>query len=155
MFPLTNIQTYATVFAAALLIGLYSGYSVTSDIFEGRIAKATLQAEKEKDAIERKGDQLVADHIKQIEKLSDNAAALQRQSNLANSVSCTAVDYGFVRVFNASTTAQTTTPNSLDGTTSTVDPATLLGVLIENNEKYLKLADQLTKLQQFVDTDQK
>ena len=148
----SGIYLYLIVAGASGILVGYGAYSWTSDYYEAKIAHASLQAEKEKDAIQRKGDQLVADYIKQIEQLADNNANLQRQVSVAvvhsNGSSCVVSD-GFVRLYNASTTGQTSSPSRTDGASSSVDEATLLSVAIENNTRYLKIAQQLKDLQAF------
>jgi hypothetical protein len=147
-----GIYIYLIVAAASAVVAGYGAYSWTSDYYQAKIAHASLLAEKEKDDIQRKGDQLVADYIKQIDKLSNNNASLQRQIAMATSHrdgSVCVVSDGFVRLYNASTTGTTTSPSSTDGTTSRIDEAALLAVVIENNAKYLKIAQQLKDLQAY------
>jgi hypothetical protein len=130
----------------------YGAYSWTSDYYQAKIAHASLLAEKEKDDIQRKGDQLVADYIKQIDKLGSVNASLQKQISSAvrpnNDAPCT-IDGGFVRLYNASATGQTSSPSRSDGTTTSLDLATVLSVAAENNAKYLKIAQQLKDLQAY------
>jgi hypothetical protein len=149
---ISGIGLYIVVGLASLAIGSYSAYSWTSDYYQAKINHASLLAEKEKDDIQRKGDELVADYIKQIDQLANHNANLQRQIAVAtvhrDGSTCVVSD-GFVRLYNASTTGATTTPSSTDGASSGIDEATVLQVAIENNEKYLKLAKQLADLQEF------
>lgn len=150
-----GIYIYLIVAGASAVIAGYGAYSWTSDYYEVKIEHANEQALKDKNDIQTKGDLLVADYVKQIEQLNNNNANLQRQISLAvkhsDGSSCVVSD-GFVRLYNASTTGESSAPSSTDGTSSSVDEATLLFVLTENNEKYLKLADKLTKLQEFEKT---
>lgn len=147
-----GVYLYIIVGACSALLSGYAAYSWTSDYYQVKIEHASVRALKEKDDIQRKGDQLVADYIKQIEQLANNNTSLQRQVSVAvihsNGSSCV-VSNGFVRLYNASTTGETSSPSSTDGATSSVDEATLLSVAIENNEKYNKLAQQLLDLQAF------
>jgi hypothetical protein len=147
-----GIYIYLIVAGVSAVVSGYGVYSWTSDYYEVKIEHANEQALKDKNDIQAKGDQLVADYIKQIEQLTNNNASLQRQIVVAvkhnNGSSCVVSD-GFVRLYNASTTGEASSPSSTDGASSKVDEATLLTVLLDNNEKYLKLADKLTKLQAF------
>ena len=148
-----GIYIYLIVAATSAAVTGYAAYSWTSDYYDAKIAHASLIAEKEKNDIQAKGDQLVADYIKQIDQLANHNASLQRQIALAtvhSDGSRCVVSNGFVRLFNASTAGETSSPSSTDGASSTVDEATLLAVSIENNNKYLKVAQQLEDLQAFV-----
>ena len=148
----SGIYLYLIVAGASGAIVGYGAYSWTSDYYKAKIEHASLQAEKEKDDIQRKGDQLVADYIKQLEQLANSNTSLQRQVSMAvihsNGASCMVSD-GFVRLYNASTTGEASSPSGADGTSSGVDEATILSVAIENNTKYLKIAAQLKDLQAF------
>jgi len=140
---------YIIVGACSALASGYAAYSWTSDYYQVKIEHANVQALKEKDDIQRKGDQLVAQYIGQIDKLSANGASLQRQVNAAVGNGGAVVSNGFVRLYNSSATSQASSPSGADGSPSAVDLATVLFVAIENNEKYNKLANQLIDLQAF------
>jgi hypothetical protein len=148
----SGIYLYLIVAGASGAIVGYGAYSWTSDYYIAKIEKSNIEAEQKVNDIQRKGDQLVADYIKQIEQLASSNASLQRQVSMAvvhsNGSSCVVSD-GFVRLYNASTTGEASSPSRTDGASSGVDEATLLSVAIENNTKYLKIADQLTKLQAY------
>ena len=146
---ISGVYLYITIASLSIVAGGYVGYSWTSDYYIAKIEKANELALKEKDDIEQKGDQLVVQYIDQITKVSNHNADLQKQITLAVGSNRCAISNGFVRVFNASATGEASDPSSLDGTASTIDTATLLSIAIENNEKYRKLADQLTQLQAF------
>ena len=151
----SGIYIYLIVGACSAVVAGYGAYSWTSDYYEVKIEHANIQALKDKDDIQRKGDQLVADYVKQIEQLTNNNADLQRQISLAvkhSDGSVCMVSDGFVRLYNASTTGEGSTPSRTDGASSGVDEATLLAVITENNAKYNKVKDQLTKLQEFEKT---
>jgi hypothetical protein len=149
---ISSIYIYLIVGGASAAIAGYGVYSWTSDYYQVKIEHANIESLKEKDELQRKGDLLVADYIKQVEQLTNNNANLQRQISLAvkhNDGSSCVVSDGFVRLFNASAAGQSSTPSNTDGASSAVDEATLLAVITENNEKYNKLAEKLTKLQEF------
>ena len=172
----SGIYVYIVVFVVALLLGGYFGYDFTSSHYEDKIAASSLAAEKEKNVIQQKGDQLVAEYVRKNNELSDNLAQIQQQVPKAvriirtvqvpvdptkplspSNVESVAVDdnstclisNGFVRLFNASASGETTSPSDSDGTPSTVDVATLLSTIAENNTKYNKVAQQLRDLQEF------
>jgi hypothetical protein len=145
-------QTTIIAALASLLIGGYFGWDFASSHYDAKMARANEAAQKEKNDIQRKGDQLVVKYIDQIKKLSDNNSALQRQIPMAVGGNNCVISSGFIRVYNASASNQASSPSGADGTPSALDPATLLGTLTENNEKYNKLASQLTNLQEFVKT---
>ena len=146
---ISGVYLYITIASLSIVAGGYVGYSWTSDYYIAKIEKANELALKEKDDIEQKGDQLVVQYIDQITKVSNHNADLQKQITLAVGPNRCAISNGFVRLYNSSTIGETSAPSGLDGTASTIDTATLLSVAIENNEKYRKLADQLTQLQAF------
>lgn len=149
---LSSIYIYIVVATISALLSGYLVFDWTSGYYSNKIEHANVQALKEKDEIQQKGDQLVANYIRQIEKLNTSSNALQRQvpavvlPNYNNS--CT-ISSGFVRLFNASALGEASSPSGADGATSEVDVATLLSTVIENNTKYNKVAQQLMDLQEF------
>jgi hypothetical protein len=146
---ISGVYLYITIASLSIVAGGYVGYSWTSDYYIAKIEKANELALKEKDDIEQKGDQLVAQYIDQITQVSNHNASLQKQIALAIGPNRCTISNGFVRVYNSSATGETTTSSSLDGAPNAIDAATLLSVVIENNEKYRRLADQMTQLQAF------
>jgi hypothetical protein len=144
-----SIKNYIIVACAAFFLGGWLIFGFTSHYYQGIISEANQKALEQKDAIQRNGDQLVAQYIDQITKVSNHNADLQKQVTLAVGPNRCAISNGFVRLYNSSTIGEASAPSGLDGTPSTIDTATLLSVAIENNEKYRKLADQLTQLQAF------
>jgi hypothetical protein len=144
-----SIKNYIIVACAAFFLGGWLIFGFTSHYYQGIISEANQKALEQKDAIQRNGDQLVANYIEQIDKLATHNATLQKQVTLAVGPSRCTISNGFVRLYNSSATGEASTPSSLDGTPSAIDAATLLSIAIENNEKYRRLADQLTQLQAF------
>ena len=172
----SSLYAYLIVFIASLALGGFLGYDFTSKHYQNKIAQSSLAAEREKNAIQQKGDQLVAQYVSQLNVLSDNLASIQKQVPKAvqiirtvqvpmdptkplspSNVESVAVDdnrgcvvsNGFVRLFNASASGETSSPSGDDGTPSEVDIATLLSTIAENNIKYNKVAQQLRDLQAF------
>ena len=114
----SGIYIYLIVAGLSAVVTGYAAYSWTSDYYEVKIEHANIQALKEKNDIQAKGDQLVADYIQQINQLTDNNANLQRQVSMAvisNTGTSCMVTSGFVRLYNASTTGEATSPSSTDG----------------------------------------
>ena len=144
-----GIYIYLIVAATSGAVVGYGAYSWTSNYYIAKIERANELALKEKDDIEQKGDKLVVQYIDQITKVSNHNADLQKQVALAIGPDRCAISNGFVRVYNASASGEASAPSSLDGTPSAIDTDTLLSTIIENNEKYRRLADQLTQLQAF------
>jgi hypothetical protein len=155
----SNIFNYICVFLCGLILGGYFGYSWTADHYKSQIQKVNLQVEKEKNDIQRKGDQLVAQYVDEIGKLHTTISSLQKQVPMVfgniRAASCS-VPLGFVRLYNASATSTASAPSDSDGTTSGVDLATILYTDIENHQKYRQVVQQLIQLQEFVrQTEQK
>ena len=149
---LSSVYVYLIVAATAALLSGYLVFNWTSGYYSNKIEHANVQALKEKDEIQQKGDQLVADYIQKIERLNSSNTILQKQIYGAvrpsNNASCT-ITSGFVRLFNASALGEASSPSGADGAASEVDVATLLSTVIENNTKYNKVAQQLMDLQKF------
>jgi hypothetical protein len=147
---MSSASTYLVCAGVCLSVGGYAGYKLTSDHYTAKIEKMAVVAEEEKNAIQAKGDKLVGQYVEQINLLRTNVADLQRQVPMVTDRGQCSFSLGFVRVFNSSADGQTSNPSSTDGQTSTLDQATLLGILIENNEKYNQLSKQLIDLQEFL-----
>jgi hypothetical protein len=149
---LSSIYIYLIVATLSAVLSGYLAYSWTSDYYVAKIEHANSQAIKEKDEIQQKGNQLVANYIQQIEKLNASSNSLQKQVPTAvltnDSIACT-ISSGFVRLYNASALGEASSPSGADGAPSEVDVATLLSTAIENNTKYNKVAQQLMDLQEF------
>ncbi len=147
-----GIYIYLIVAGLSGVIAGYGAYSWTSDYYVAKIEKSNIEAEQKVNDIQRKGDQIVATYIEQIDKLNATNNSLQRQISKAvhpdDNSSC-AITNGYVRLYNASATGQTSSPSSSDGATTSLDLATVLSVAAENNAKYLKVAKQLTDLQAY------
>lgn len=145
----SQLSTYVTACAICFFVGCYISYKFTSDHYTAKIEVISIKAEEEKNAIQTKGDNLVAQYVGELDRLRASMANLQRQVPMVTDSSQCSFSLGFVRVFNASTTGEASSPSSTDGSPSTVDEATLLNILIENNEKYNRISEQLIKLQAF------
>jgi len=147
-----GIYIYLIVAGLSGVIAGYGAYSWTSDYYVAKIEKSNIEAEQKVNDIQQKGDQIVANYIQQIDKLNTTNTSLQRQISKAvhpdDNSSC-AITNGYVRLYNASATGQTSSPSGSDGATTSLDLATVLSVAAENNAKYLKVAKQLTDLQAY------
>jgi hypothetical protein len=149
---LSSVYVYLVVAVISSLFSGYLVYNLTSDYYSAKIEHANNQAIKEKDEIQQKGDRLVAEYVQQINRLGSVNTSLQKQVPAAvrvNSDPICTVSSGFVRLYNASATGETSSPSGTDGTASEVDLTALLDTLIENNTKYNKVAQQLIELQTF------
>ena len=146
------IYIYLIVAAVSGVVVGYSAYSWTSDYYVAKIEKSNIEAEQKVNDIQRKGDQLVADYIQQINRLDSVNASFQQQISVAvrpsNNGTCT-IDNGFIRLYNASATGQTSSPSGADGASTSLDLAAVLSVAADNNAKYLKIAEQLKELQAY------
>lgn len=146
------IYIYLIVAAVSGAVVGYGAYSWTSDYYVAKIEKSNIEAEQKVNEQQRKGDQIVATYIKQIEQLNGVNSSLQRQIHAAvrpsNGATCT-ITNGFVRLHGASATGSESSPSSTDGASSTIDLATLLAVDAENHAKYLKIAKELEDLQAY------
>lgn len=144
-----GLYPYLIVAAISSAITGYATYSLTSDHYIVKMQKASIKAEEEKDEIQRKGDKLVADYVVKVNRLSASNSSLQKQIAGAVGNSQCAVPNGFVRLYNASATGQSSTPSGVDGSATALDLATILSVSVENNDKCNKIAEQLKALQAF------
>jgi len=149
---ISSIYIYLIVAVTSAILSGYFAYSWTSDYYVAKIEHANILAEKKINDIQQKGDEIVANYIKQIDKLGSVNASLQKQISSAvrtdSNATCD-ISSGFVRVYDASAVGEASTPSSTDGATSAIDIATILSVAAENNAKYLKVAQQLIDLQAF------
>ena len=138
----------------SLLGGAYLGYNYQTNYYEAKINKDSL---KQKEAFEKALAEYQAKYSLAIGQLftalqeeqakSSGYQAQAKSLYMANansnpSANCR-VSYGFIRLFNASATGETTSPASSDSTTSTVDLDTVLSTIIENHGKYREAARQI------------
>jgi hypothetical protein len=158
-----GIYIYLIVAAVSGAVFGYVAYSWTSDYYVAKIERANLEVEKEKVAIQQKGDKLVADYVSTIQQLGSVNANLQKQINNQsvqtiyvtkdNGSHVCGVSNGFVRLYNASALGEDSTPSGSDAAPSSVDLATVLSVAAENNAKYLQVTEQLKDLQKFLNNN--
>ena len=138
----------------SLLGGAYLGYNYQTNYYEAKISKDSLEQEKayatrlsieqaKKDlAIAQLFENLQAEQAKNAGYQSQ-AKALYRANGANNPSNNCFVDFGFIRLFNASATGQTTSPASSDSATSTIDLDTVLSAIIDNHGKYREAARQI------------
>ena len=138
----------------SLLGGAYLGYNYQTNYYEAKINKDNL---KQKEAYEKALAEYQAKYSLAIGQLftalqeeqakSSGYQAQAKSLYMANANSnpganCR-VSYGFIRLFNASATGETTSPASSDSATSPVDLATVLSTIIENHGKYREASRQI------------
>ncbi len=138
----------------SLLGGAYLGYSYQTNYYEAKISKDSLE---QKEVYEKALAEYQAKYNLAIGQLFNALQAEQAKSSnyqaqakslylaSANSnpgANCY-VSYGFIRLFNASATGESTSSTSSDSATSAIDLATVLSTTIENHGKYRQAARQV------------
>ena len=144
-----NLLASLAVYLLLIAFGGAAGYHWTKEYYTAKIESANAQAVREKDEIQRKGDELAAQYVNNINAITAHSAAVQKQVERIVVNSPCVIPNGFVRLYNASASGETPTPSDSDGAAAQIDLATILDTAIENNEKYNKVADQLRALQEF------
>jgi len=138
----------------SLLGGAYLGHNYEKNYYEAKISKDSLEQkeayEKEFAKKQAQKDLAIAQLFSALKDEQARSAGYQLQakalyhSNNNGVVSSNCyVSYGFIRLFNASATGQTTEPASSDSITSTVDLDTVLSATIDNHLKYRQAASQI------------
>ena len=138
--------------AIALLIsflgGIYLAYNYQENKYEAQISKERLASQealtKEKD----RGEAIVATYVEKLRAEAERTSNYEHQaySLVPPKVSSNGtyyVSFGFIRLFNASATGETTSPASTDNLSSSIDITTVLSTVIENNGKYREVASQI------------
>ena len=149
-----TVTIYAVIAAAGIGSGAYLGYHLTSEHYEAIIATSKTKVLEEKNAMLADGDKRVSEYVIQLKQLEDQNKDYKKQIAKAVGPNQCAVSDGFVRLYNASESSVPSAPSSTDAAASTVDSATLLSILIDNNEKYNQVAKQLTDLQAYINDTQ-
>jgi len=154
---LNSLKIYIVIALVSILIGAYGAYRLTSNYYISEIQGASLKAQKEKNDIQQRGDQMVATYVQQIEQISTERNQLQKQVSAAVGANNCRVTNGFVRLYNTSASDVPPTPSSIDVAASATDTVTsqvsetdVLSIAIENNLKYEQLSKQLIDLQNFL-----
>lgn len=156
-FLQTGINSLIVILIASLISltgGAYLGYNYEKNYFEAKINKDNIERQKayEKDREQRQAqyDLAIAQLFKnlQAEQAKNSgylaqAKALHLAYGSGNDSANCRVSYGFIRLFNASATGQTTVPASSDSATSPIDIDTVLAAIIDNNGKYRQAANQI------------
>lgn len=151
---MNSLASYLLTFVLSISGGLYFGHSYTKNHYEAKISaeKAGRQEAVTKAVIEEqaKNQQATATFISTIRKEQAKSAAYQEQARALyanrpsdNSSGNCAITFGFIRLFNASASAETSEPVGTDTLCSPVDIAAVLSTSIENHRKYLELAGQI------------
>jgi len=138
----------------SLLGGVYLGHSYEKNYYEAKISseKITQQEAVSKAIAEQaaKGNIAVAQLFKVIKSEQAKSQAYQTQgkaifakSGQSMGGSNCFIPFGFIRLWNASATGETTSPASTDSTTSSIDLDTVLATTIENHGKYREAVRQI------------
>ena len=138
--------------AVALLIsflgGIYLAYSYQENKYEAKISKEKLASQEAIGKEKARGEAIVATYVERLRAEAKRTNDYGRQAfslvppKASGNGSCY-VSFGFIRLFNASATGETTSPASTDNISSTVDIATVLTTVIENHGKYREVAGQI------------
>ena len=136
--------------AAALSFGggWYAGSKYEKNYFEALMAREKDQYNKALAESQLKYDNAAAEYFQRIRQEQAKNAHYERQvKNLytTGADNCR-VTYGFIRLFNASATGDSTNPQDTDNILAPVDLATVLSTDIENHGKYREAAAQIEAL---------
>lgn len=134
--------------------GAYLGHSYEKNYYEAKINKDNFDREKSYKnqlAIEQaKKDLAIAQLFKALQdeqfknqSYQSQAKALYFSSGANKPGNNCFVSFGFIRLFNASATGETTSPASTDSITSTIDLDTVLSTAIDNHGKYRQAERQI------------
>jgi hypothetical protein len=147
---------YAILIAAviSLLGGIYLGHNYEKNYYEAKINSEKVSREEaiNKAIIDEQAKNAKATEafISTIRREQAKSAAYQEQAkslyaingSVSPSDNCR-VTYGFIRLFNASASGETSSPDSTDSISSPVDLAAVLSTSIENHRKYREVAGQI------------
>lgn len=133
--------------AAALSFGggWYAGSKYEKNYFEALMAREKEQYQRALAESQLRYDNAAADYFQRIRQEQAKNAHYERQvKNLytTGADNCR-VTYGFIRLYNASATGESTGPQDTDNLVAPVDLATVLSTDIENHGKYREAAAQI------------
>jgi len=136
--------------AAALSFGggFYAGTKYEKNYFEALMAREKDQYNKALAESQLKYDNAAAEYFQRIRQEPAKNAHYEKQvKNLytTGAANCR-FTYGFIRLYNASATGDTTNPQDTDNLVSPIDLATVLSTDIENHGKYREAAAQIEAL---------
>jgi len=138
----------------SLLGGVYLGHSYEKNYYEAKISSekvrnqdainAAIQEEANRSALAvgQLFRALQAEQTKSQAYQSQAKTIFAQTSDGMAGRNCF-VPYGFIRLWNASATGETTSPASSDAITSTIDLDTVLSATIDNHGKYREAARQV------------
>lgn len=130
--------------------GWYAGTKYEKNYFEALMAREKDQYRKALAESQLKYDNAAAEYFQRIRQEQAKNAHYEKQVKTlytTGSNSCN-VTYGFIRLYNASATGESTNPQDTDHLIAPVDLATVLSTDIENHGKYREAAAQIEALQQ-------
>lgn len=151
---MNSLMSYLLTFVLSISGGLYLGHNYTKNHYEAQISaeKASRQEAIGKAIIEEqaKNQKATAAFISTIRREQAKSAAYQEQARAlyahnpsGSGVANCAITFGFIRLFNASASAEASEPVGTDTLCSPIDIAAVLTTSIENHRKYLELAGQI------------
>lgn len=156
-FLTTGVNSLLVTLIVALVSltgGTYLGYEYQKNYYEAKISKDALKQKENYDkalaAAQVKFNLAVGQLFTVLQEEQTKSSGYQAQAralHLANAsgvggANCH-VSYGFIRLFNASATGQSTEPASSDAIASTIDLDTVLATIIDNHGKYRQAAGQI------------
>ena len=151
---MNSLMSYLLTFALSISGGLYLGHNYTKNHYEAQIAA---EKSSRQEAItqaflidQAKTQKATATFISTIRSEQEKSAIYQGQAKAlyANSTfginpgNC-AITFGFIRLFNASASGETSFPVSTDALCSPIDLTAVLNTSIENHRKYREIAGQI------------
>ena len=147
---------YAILIAAviSLLGGIYLGHNYEKNYYEAKISseknarqEAITKAILDEQAKNAKATEAFIFTIRREQAKSaayqEQAKSLYANNGLGVRADNCRVTYGFIRLFNASASGETSIPDSSDSISSPVDLAAVLSTSIENHRKYREVAGQI------------
>ena len=151
---MNSIMSYLLTFALSISGGLYLGHSYTKNHYEAQIAteksnrqEAIVQAVLSEQAKNQKATAAFISTIRSEQAKSSiyqgQAKALYANSAFGINPGNCAITFGFIRLFNASASGETSIPVGTDTLCAPIDVATVLTTSIENHRKYREVAGQI------------
>ena len=151
MFKFNSLYVIIAAIVLSALGGAYLAYNYQKNYYEAKISKERIKQQEaydkavaEKQAVYEKAVVSYTTALRDEKNKSNAYAAQLRKMELgSHSGSVCRVTYGFIRLFNASATGESTSPQESDSTTSTIELDTVLSTIIENHGKYREAARQV------------
>lgn len=151
MFHMFNLNgIYATIAAVVISTtgGVYVTYKYQKNYYEAKISKAEADYAKAIAKKQEDYDKAIGRYIENVRNERNRVFSLEQQLRQIVSLGdggngACRVSYGFIRLFNASATGETTEPTRFDATSSSIDLTTVLSTILDNNRKYREAMRQV------------